>query len=344
MGHREGLSENHIPLMAFIGFTGTPIERQDVNTRAVFGDYISIYAIQRAVEDGATVPIYYESRLAKIELSEELKPKIDEEFEELTEGEEIERKEKLKTKWAQLEAIVGAGKRLAIVAHWRPAGAPEPATGRAGAHPQSGERQGPVRAGRAGAVPGVGAGGATRGRSAHPGRSPSSRLSRRSSPSGRRERPAPRRSSTTRSGRSSRARWPRRAWWTSSPQRATVNWLDGLNIEQTKTPTADTVIEKALLDAIRNRGRLPEPSAQYEIPDRTGKRLTVPDFAYPDRRIAIYCDGFAYHGNREALESDAQKRNLLQSMGWAVLTFWGRQILRNPAACEEQIWQCYQFR
>jgi len=125
---------------------------------------------------------------------------------------------------------------------------------------------------------------------------------------------------------------------------ATVRWLDGLNIEQTKTPTADTVIEKALLDAIRNRGRLPEPTAQYEIPDRNGKRLTVPDFAYPDRRIAIYCDGFAYHGNREALESDAQKRNLLQTMGWAVLTFWGRQILRNPAACEEQIWQCYQFR
>jgi very-short-patch-repair endonuclease len=125
---------------------------------------------------------------------------------------------------------------------------------------------------------------------------------------------------------------------------ATVNWLDGLNIEQTKTPTADTVIERALLDAIRNRGRLPEPTAQYEIPDQTGKRLTVPDFAYPDRRIAIYCDGFAYHGKREALESDAQKRNLLQSMGWAVLTFWGRQILRNPAACEEQIWQCYQFR
>ncbi len=84
--------------------------------RAVFGDYISIYDIQRAVEDGATVPIYYESRLAKLDLPEELKPKIDEEFEEVTEGEEVERKEKLKAKWAQLEAIVGTEKRLRLVA------------------------------------------------------------------------------------------------------------------------------------------------------------------------------------------------------------------------------------
>ncbi|MGH8543797.1 MAG: endonuclease domain-containing protein [Gammaproteobacteria bacterium] len=89
---------------------------------------------------------------------------------------------------------------------------------------------------------------------------------------------------------------------------------------------------------------MPEPTPQYEIPDQNGKQLTVPDFAYPDQRIAIYCDGFAYHGNRETLESDARKRNILQSMGWAVLTFWGRQILRNPEACESQIWQCYQFR
>jgi type I restriction enzyme R subunit len=105
-----------LPHASFIGFTGTPIERHDANTRAVFGDYISIYDIQRAVQDGATVPIYYESRLAKLDLPEELKPKIDEEFEEVTEGEELERKEKLKTKWAQLEAIVGAEKRLRLVA------------------------------------------------------------------------------------------------------------------------------------------------------------------------------------------------------------------------------------
>ncbi len=105
-----------LPNASFIGFTGTPIEKTDANTRAVFGDYISVYDIQRAVEDGATVPIYYESRLAKLDLPEELKPKIDEEFEEVTEGEEVEHKEKLKTKWAQLEAIVGAENRLKMVA------------------------------------------------------------------------------------------------------------------------------------------------------------------------------------------------------------------------------------
>ncbi|MDQ5871677.1 MAG: type I restriction endonuclease subunit R [Acidobacteriota bacterium] len=105
-----------LPHASFIGFTGTPIELQDANTRAVFGDYISVYDIQRAVADGATVPIYYESRLAKLALDEAERPKIDPGFEEATEGEEVERKEKLKTKWAQLEAIVGAERRLALVA------------------------------------------------------------------------------------------------------------------------------------------------------------------------------------------------------------------------------------
>ena len=105
-----------LPQASFVGFTGTPIELNDANTRAVFGDYISVYDIQRAVEDQATVPIYYESRLAKLTLDEREKPTIDPEFEEATEGEEVERKEKLKTKWAQLEAIVGAEKRLKLVA------------------------------------------------------------------------------------------------------------------------------------------------------------------------------------------------------------------------------------
>ncbi len=105
-----------LPHASFIGFTGTPIELRDANTRAVFGDYISVYDIERAVRDGATVPIYYESRLAKLALDEAERPKIDPEFEEATEGEEVERKEKLKTKWAQLEAVVGAEKRLGIVA------------------------------------------------------------------------------------------------------------------------------------------------------------------------------------------------------------------------------------
>ncbi len=105
-----------MPNASFIGFTGTPIELTDKNTRAVFGDYISVYDIQRAVEDKATVPIYYESRLAKLELDEAERPKIDPDFEEATEGEEIDRKEKLKSKWAQLEAVVGAGKRIKLIA------------------------------------------------------------------------------------------------------------------------------------------------------------------------------------------------------------------------------------
>ena len=105
-----------LPNAAFIGFTGTPIELTDKNTRAVFGDYISVYDIQRAVEDKATVPIYYESRLAKLELDQSEKPTIDPEFEEVTEGEEVERKEKLKSKWAQLEAVVGSERRLKLVA------------------------------------------------------------------------------------------------------------------------------------------------------------------------------------------------------------------------------------
>ena len=105
-----------LPNASFVGFTGTPIELQDANTRAVFGDYISIYDIQRSVEDGATVPIYYEGRLAKLALDEREWPRIDPDFEEATEGEEIERKEKLKTKWAQLEAVVGAEQRVKQIA------------------------------------------------------------------------------------------------------------------------------------------------------------------------------------------------------------------------------------
>ena len=105
-----------LPNASFVGFTGTPIELEDANTRAVFGDYISVYDIQRSVADGATVPIHYESRLARLELDESKRPTIDPDFEEATEGEEIERKERLKTKWAQLEAVVGAENRVKQIA------------------------------------------------------------------------------------------------------------------------------------------------------------------------------------------------------------------------------------
>ncbi|MFA5058454.1 MAG: type I restriction endonuclease subunit R, partial [Opitutaceae bacterium] len=105
-----------LPHASFVGFTGTLIEKTDANTRAVFGDYISVYDIQRAVVDGATVPIYYESRLAKLELKASERPRIDPQFEEATEGEEVARKELLKGKWAQLEAVVGSGNRVKLVA------------------------------------------------------------------------------------------------------------------------------------------------------------------------------------------------------------------------------------
>ena len=87
-----------------------------MNTKQVFGDYIDIYDIQRAIDDGATVPIYYEARLAKLRLKDEQRPKLDPDFEEVTEGEEEAVKEKLKSKWSQLEAMVGTEERLAQIA------------------------------------------------------------------------------------------------------------------------------------------------------------------------------------------------------------------------------------
>jgi type I restriction enzyme R subunit len=105
-----------LPNASFIGFTGTPIEKDDVNTPAVFGEYIDVYDISRAVEDGATVPIFYESRLGRIELPEDEKPRIDAEIEELTEDEAQSEREQLKQKWSTVEALVGADKRLGLIA------------------------------------------------------------------------------------------------------------------------------------------------------------------------------------------------------------------------------------
>ena len=115
----DGLARNMrdaLPNASFIGFTGTPIEKADRSTPAVFGSYISIYDIQQAVIDGATVRIFYESRLAKLELKEEERPHIDPEFEEVTEGEEETVRQRLRTKWARLEAMVGTEKRIGLIA------------------------------------------------------------------------------------------------------------------------------------------------------------------------------------------------------------------------------------
>jgi type I restriction enzyme R subunit len=105
-----------LPHASFIGFTGTPLEEGDRNTPAVFGDYIDIYDIGRALEDRATVPIYYEARLARLALDESERPRIDPEFEEVTEAEEAARRERLKSEWSRLERLAGADRRISQVA------------------------------------------------------------------------------------------------------------------------------------------------------------------------------------------------------------------------------------
>lgn len=105
-----------LPNATFIGFTGTPIETTDKNTQAVFGNYVDIYDIQQAVNDKATVPIFYESRLAKVHFNEDEKVSLDEQFEELTEGEELSNRQQMRAKWTRLEAIVGNPNRLQKIA------------------------------------------------------------------------------------------------------------------------------------------------------------------------------------------------------------------------------------
>jgi len=115
----EGFARNlrdALPNASFIGFTGTPIEFEDKSTPAVFGDYIDTYPISQAVEDHATVPIYYEARLARILLPEEKKPRVDADFDDVTEGEEEAVKGQLKSRWARLEAMVGTEERLTLIA------------------------------------------------------------------------------------------------------------------------------------------------------------------------------------------------------------------------------------
>lgn len=115
--------------------------------------------------------------------------------------------------------------------------------------------------------------------------------------------------------------------------RETRHWLSA----DASTGTTESPIEQALETAMRVDGRIPMPVSQHAVHHEDGTVLTIPDFAYPDRRIAIYCDGFAFHGNLSTLSGDARKRNRLQALGWLVLTFWGRQILRDPLRCVDEI-------
>lgn len=105
-----------LPKASFAGFTGTPIEAADVNTPAVFGEYVDIYDISRAVEDKATVPIYYESRLARVELEQEKLPEIDAAVDALFDDETISEQEKAKSNWSSVERLVGAPPRLDKIA------------------------------------------------------------------------------------------------------------------------------------------------------------------------------------------------------------------------------------
>jgi type I restriction enzyme R subunit len=105
-----------LPQATFVAFTGTPVSLEDRDTRAVFGDYVHIYDMQQAKEDGATVAIYFESRLAKLKLNPDELPFIDEEVDEIAEDEEDSQQAKLKNRWAALEKIVGAEPRIASVA------------------------------------------------------------------------------------------------------------------------------------------------------------------------------------------------------------------------------------
>jgi len=118
-GYQVGYAQHlrdALPHATFVAFTGTPVSSEDRDTRAVFGDYIHVYDMQQARDDGATVPIYYESRLAKLGLKEDVLPDIDAEVDELAEDEEGDEQSKLKTRWAALEKIVGAEPRIERVA------------------------------------------------------------------------------------------------------------------------------------------------------------------------------------------------------------------------------------
>jgi very-short-patch-repair endonuclease len=103
-------------------------------------------------------------------------------------------------------------------------------------------------------------------------------------------------------------------------------------------------IEQPLLLALRDQPGLAEPERDFEIQSETGTLVTVPDFTWPDARLAVFCDGYAYHGDPATLELDAKKRNWLQSRGWTVLVFWGRTILKDPSKCAAEIAQLYRQR
>jgi hypothetical protein len=130
--------------------------------------------------------------------------------------------------------------------------------------------------------------------------------------------------------------------------------LDAMLDERQREATADAVhdhggryrkgfIEEPFARALAGVSDLPKADREFEIREQD-RVVTVPDFAWPDRKLAVYCDGFAFHGTPETLALDAAKRNLLQSRGWVVLTYWGRTILKDPESCARQVAQIYRQR
>ncbi len=127
-GFREGYARHlrdALPNATYLGFTGTPIESADRSTRSVFGDYIDVYDLTRAVDDGATVRIFYESRLAKVSLPDEVHVELDQLADQITEGAVEADADAARSRWARLEAVVGAEERLDLIArdiveHWEP--------------------------------------------------------------------------------------------------------------------------------------------------------------------------------------------------------------------------------
>lgn len=109
-----------------------------------------------------------------------------------------------------------------------------------------------------------------------------------------------------------------------------------------KKRKTDSYIEEKLYDAIKRTRGLPEPTLQHKV--YHGKRLlTIPDFAYPELKIAIFCDGYEFHGKESKLITDAAKRNRLAAMGWYVMVFWGRTLIQEPHNAAKIIKEAYQY-
>lgn len=123
--------------------------------------------------------------------------------------------------------------------------------------------------------------------------------------------------------------------WQDNPKSNRNTWARGV-------PETDSPIEERLLEAMRALDGLPEPQLQFEI-HRNGRRFTIPDMAYPEQKIAIFCDSKKFHAEIGQLIDDAHKRNYLSMNGWVVLVYWGPEINRDAQACAMSIRDAYRL-